>query len=90
MLPLEPTNESKTSEVVVAVLGARSGLPDRREEPLADVVPDGARRDAGKVGKFGQRVALLIWHARIVAQCYVTLSNPSGAVPAGQWSPLDA
>ncbi len=41
-------------------------LPGRGQESLGDVVADGPRRDAGKVGQLGQAVAFVVGHGRIV------------------------
>ena len=63
---LKPADQAQSREVALVVLGARSGLPDGRQQALGEVVADGPRGDPGKVGKLGQRVAFVIWHRPIM------------------------
>ena len=87
VLGLEPADETQSREVALAVLAARAGLADRRQEPLGEVVADGARRDPGKVGELGQGVAIVVWHGAIIdsrtCHCqYPTADRHAASIPA--------
>ena len=66
VLGLEPADETQSREVALAVLAARPGLADGRQQPLGEVVADRARGDPGKVREFGQGVAIVVWHVAIL------------------------
>ena len=63
---LQPADQPQPRQVSIVVLGAGPGLAHGRQQPLREVVADGAGRDPGKIGELGQGMAVVLSHTDIL------------------------